>query len=240
MLAADRAANEAAETRTLSLADVEPFIDLPEAVMKAVAEISEEREYADGETIFAMGQFDGSEVIVVLSGHVRISYADVQTGAMLFEEFAPGDIFGLARSVIGGEDERFGQLSLMSGGATKLVSIDAEALRVIVAQRRSLTKNLMYFFARHVAGGSSKFNARESSPERRIFATLVEFVERDAVSGQWRIVKMPKHRELADRANVDEVDAAAAIATLIQSGVAVRDYPGLIITDMSQLNRLAN
>ena len=33
--------------------------------------------------------------------------------------------------------------------------------------------------------------------------------------------------------------AASAVAKLIQSGVARRDYPGLIIDDMAQLNRLA-
>ena len=69
---------------------------------------------------------------------------------------------------------------------------------------------------------------------------LLECVARDPLSGVWRIEKMPKHRELADRAGVDEASAAGAVASLIQEGVAQRDYPGLVINDMSRLNTLAS
>ena len=64
-------------------------------------------------------------------------------------------------------------------------------------------------------------------------------MSRDLVSGAWRIEKMPKHREVAQLAGVDEADAASAIAYVIQEGVARRDYPGLIIDDIARLNHLA-
>jgi CRP-like cAMP-binding protein len=228
------------EESPTTLTKIEPFADLPVAVFAAIDEISVLRSYGAGETIFAMGQYDGSEILLVRTGAIRASYADYQTGAMLFEEFVAGQCYNLARAVVGGEDPRFAQLTLSASEETELVSIDAEAFREIVAQRPSLTKNLMYHFAREIAGGGTKVGAAETSPERRVYAALVEYVERDAVSAEWRIVRMPKHRELADRANVDEADAAAAIASLIQSGVARREYPGLVITDISQLNHLAN
>ncbi len=50
---------------------------------------------------------------------------------------------------------------------------------------------------------------------------------------------MPKHRELADEAGVEEALTAGAVASLIQQGVARRDYPGLVINDMARLNELA-
>ena len=60
------------------------------------------------------------------------------------------------------------------------------------------------------------------------------------MSGGFCIKRMPKHRELADEAGVEESFAANAVATLIQEGVARREYPGLLIDDMSRLNQLAS
>ena len=50
---------------------------------------------------------------------------------------------------------------------------------------------------------------------------------------------MPKHRELAERAGVEEAEAASAVAALIQDGVARRDYPALVINDIRRLSDLA-
>jgi CRP-like cAMP-binding protein len=118
-----------------------------------------------------------------------------------------------------------------------IVAVDSLVLRETAAQRPSLTRNLMEYFARRLLRGATPTD--EGSHERRVYAALSSYIERDAVSAEWRIPRMPKHRELAERADVDEADAASAVARLIQSGVARRDYPGLIIDDISQLNRLA-
>ena len=96
----------------------------------------------------------------------------------------------------------------------------------------------MHCFAASLSKAGFQAPPQESSPERRIFAALLEYVERDAVNGDWRISRMPKHRELAEKAGVDEAATAGAIAQLIQDGVARRDYPGLVIEDMAQLSRL--
>jgi hypothetical protein len=97
----------------------------------------------------------------------------------------------------------------------------------------------MHYFARAIAAGSSRAPQADASPERRVFAALMRYIERDAVKGDWRIPKMPKHRELAEASGVDEAAAAAAIAHLIQEGVARREYPGLVIEDMTRFGRFA-
>ena len=122
---------------------------------------------------------------------------------------------------------------------TDVVTLDAEAFRELFQRRPALTRALAQYFARALVMERSQLSPEDLSPERRVFAALLEFVERDAVTGAWRVARMPKHRELAEKADADEAAAASAIAHLIQEGVARRDYPGLIIDDISQLNALA-
>lgn len=232
----DIQSNQTAEAE--AIAATAPFDDLPEQVVAALAQAASLRRYAAGETIFAMGQFDGSEFLIVLSGRIKIAHADPKSGAMLFDETHQGEVYGLAGAIAGGDPARLAGISITAERDSVIVGVDAEEMREIAAQRPSLTRNLMIYFARSLAG-ETRASAEEASPERRIYAALSAYIERDAVNAEWRIPRMPKHKELADRADVDEADAANAVAKLIQSGVARRNYPGLIIDDMAQLNRLS-
>ncbi len=215
-----------------------PFSDLPGQVVGILADAASRRPYTAGETILAMGQFDGSEFLIVESGRIKVSQADPKTGAMIFESVGAGEAYGLAFALVGADQSRLAGISIAADRDSVIVAVDAETLRNIARERPSLTRNLMLHFARRLAG-DNKEAAEETTPERRVYAALSSYIERDAVSAEWRIVRMPKHRELADRANVDEADAASAVAKLIQSGVARRNYPGLVIDDIAQLNRLA-
>lgn len=214
-----------------------PFKDLPDQVIAALAEASSVRNYAAGETVFAMGQFDGSEFLIVRSGKVKAAHSDRNSGAMLIEELSSGAIFGLPSAVLGDEERQTAGVSLTAERDSEVVAVDSEILREIASQRPTVARNLMIYFAKRLLGGARA--AGEELPERRVYAALAAYIERDAVAGDWRIPKMPKHRELADRADVEEAEAASAVAKLIQSGIARRNYPGLIIDDMAQLNRLS-
>jgi len=214
-----------------------PFRDLPDQVISSLAEASNLRSYSAGETVFAMGQFDGSEFLIVRSGKLQAAHADQKNGSMLIEHVLEGDVFGLAFAVIGEEMRAPAGVSLAAESECEIVAIDASALRLIVAQRPTLTRNMMLYFARKSLGAERL--SEEGSPERRVFAVLSAIAERDAVTSEWQISRMPKHRELADQASVEEADAANAVAKLIQTGIARRNYPGLIIDDMAQLGRLA-
>ena len=222
------------------IAAVSPFSDLPAAVSDAIAEVSQIRTYASGETIYALGQYDGSEIFIVSEGAIKATLADPETGAMMINVINSGEIFGLAAAIAGDEDIETDKLTLTADGDATVVAVEVEAFTVIVAQRPSLTRNLMHHFARALSGSRFQGVSQESSPERSIYAALMEYVERDAVTAGWRITKMPKHRELAEKVDADESLVASAVAQLIQDGVAQRDYPGLIISDIGQLNRLAS
>jgi len=214
------------------------FSELPRPIVQAIAETSSVRTVELGETIFTPGQFDGSELIFVASGRLKAVRADPTSGSMVVDFIVPGEFFALVLAVLPADAARFSGVTISAEATTNVVLIDAEALRGLVAQRPLLARCLLMHFAAlsMVTGGAS---ADEAAPDRRVFAAIAALVRRDAVHSVWRIEKMPKHRDLADIANVAEGEAAGAVARLISSGVARRDYPGLVIDDMAQLNRLA-
>lgn len=218
------------------IASAAPFRELPASVISALAAATNRRSYPAGETIFAIGQFDGSEFLIVAKGKVKAARAD-GAGGMFFEYLHEGDTYGLPSAVLE-ECRRNTPLATLSAESDcQILVIDGETLKQAVENTPSLAKGLMLHFAFLLAGAVGA--AEESSPERRVCATLLTLVERDAVRAEWRIPRMPKHRELAEKSGVDEVDAANVVAVLIQSGVARRLYPGLVIEDIAQLNRLA-
>ena len=53
-----------------------------------------------------------------------------------------------------------------------------------------------------------------------------------------RVARLPRHRELAARVDTTEEVVARAIAELVRDGIALRDYPGLILADEAKLRDL--
>lgn len=213
------------------------FESLPAAIPDAIAEISVIRRFGRGETVFSPGQFDGSDLLFLASGALKVSRADLSNGSMVVETMTQGSFFALELGVLTPDASLFASVTISAEAASELVFIYAEAFRGLVAQRPLLARALLLHFATASIGGGA--SATETAPDRRVFAAIASLVRRDAVEATWRISKMPKHRDLAELANVAEREAANAVARLISSGVARRDYPGLVIDDLAQLNRLA-
>lgn len=223
-----------------ALSTMPPFQDLSAAVIGSLYENADKRQYSAGQTVYSLGQYDGGEFFVVMSGRLRVTLIDGETGAMMIEEFAEKSIFGLEFALVQDGTDLCQKLAVTAEDDVDLIAIEADAFRMLANGRPSLMRNIANYFANSLSALRFKSPAMEQPSEKQVFAALLEFVERDEVSGQWRIPKMPKHRELAHRAGVDEAVAAEAVATLIQDNVALRDYPGLIVTNMNELEKLAN
>lgn len=221
-----------------ALAAAALFADLPEPVLKAIAATAVERRLRAGETLFTLGQYDGQEFYYVVSGRLKIARASSK-GAMLIDRASAGEFFGLAAAVCGAPDDAAASATITAEEDAFVLCVESAPFRAVVAQRPSLTKTLMLHFAGALVAAPN-WREEDAAPERRIFAALMKHVERDAVSGEWRVVRMPKHKELAEKAGTEEADVAAAVARLIQEGAARRDYPGLVIVDMQSLTRLAS
>lgn len=222
-----------------ALAKTPLFEGLSAAIVKSICKCADYRRYELGQTVLSQGQYDGGEFFVLLAGRMRISNVNAKTGAMLIEEFGPDDVFGLEFALSGDPDETLQRFSATAEDNLAVVAIEAVAFRTLAAQRPSLMRNVAVYLAKSLSAHRFRSMIAEAAPEQRIFAALLRFVERDGVSGAWRVPRMPKHRELADAAGVEESAAACAVAALIQEGVARRDYPGLIVADMDRLTKLA-
>jgi len=221
------------------LSAISIFSDLPAAVMDAICANCDRRQYDAGDTVFAAGNFDSSEFFIVISGCARISRVAPKTGAVVIEDIEAGSVFGLELALLEFESEAVQTVSVTAEEELNLVAFDAEAFRVLASQRPSLMRNVAMFFAQELSDTRLKMTLSEPAPHQRVYAALLNFVVRDTATGQWRIQQMPKHRQLADQAGVEEAVTADAVATLIQDGVAKRDYPGMVINDISRLNELA-
>ncbi len=222
-----------------SLSSFPVFRDLSEPVLEMICENAEVRTYAPGQTVYAMGQFDGSEFLAVVSGRMKASVMEADTGAVLIEHVGAGSLFAVELAFRGIDEDAYQALSVSADENLTVVAIETEAFRTVAGQRPSLTRKIALYFANELAGRRFKNMTAEAPPEQRVYALLAQHIERDQVAGEWRIAQMPKHRELAEKAGVDEALAASAVATLIQEGIAKREYPGLIIEEMSKFNELS-
>lgn len=223
-----------------SLTKAPPFDALPSVVLEAVAETAAPRRYHAGETVYSPGHFDGQEFLLVLRGRLKAAFSSPETGAMMIETIGAGEIFGLPEAMAEQDETGNDLLTLTAEEDCEAIAFDAEAFRAIVARRPLLARRLMRYFAAALIAAKRQSAPAELSAERRVFAALMEYVARDPVSGVWRVERMPRHRELGEKAGADEAATANAIARLIQDGIARRDYPGLVIDDIAQLNRLAS
>ncbi len=223
-----------------SLAALPLFRDLSAKILSAIRENIDVRCYEAGQTVYTLGQFDGSEFFVVISGGMKVSIIEPETGAMLIEEIGEGAIFAMELAFGSAASDAFQQVSVMAEDDLEVMAIEAEPFFLLASQRPSLMRNIAAHFAGELAARRFRNMAAEAAPEQRVLTVLLQYVERDAISGHWRVPLMPKHRALAEEAGVEEAASAAAVAMLIQEGIARRDYPGLIIDDMSRLNEFAN
>ncbi|GJL93897.1 MAG: hypothetical protein DHS20C05_03020 [Hyphococcus sp.] len=223
-----------------SVAKAPLFKDLSDAILKNVCEFGDCRRYGAGQTIYSAGQFEGDEFLLVVSGRMRISSMNAETGAVMVEEVGPDEIFALELAFCDTACDAFQQVSATADDELTLIAFDSEAFSALAFQRPSLMRNTAKLLAGELSVKRFKTVEAKAAPEQRVFAALLKFVERDDLSGAWHVPQMPKHRELADEAGVEEAVTAGAVASLIQEGVARRDYPGLVINDMARLNELAS
>lgn len=221
------------------LAAASPFSNLPRTVVDQLAAASEIRNYDDGETISSIGQYDASEVLIVADGALTISFVDEASGSMVFEQLSVGEVFGLAPAVLDPSESNDFRRTLIAVGDTSVIALDAAELRSAVQDTRELSLSLLRHFAEQIVFSDASPIAAESSGERRVYAEIVDCVEVDDETGDWIVRVMPKHRELAERARVEDTVAAQAVAALIQKGVANRQYPGLLVKDIEELRRLS-
>ncbi len=226
------------DSPALLLEQFAPFENLSSKILDALRESSDFRDYAKGETIISHGQYDGETFFLVAGGSIKVTITNPRTGAMFIETIECGGSFGLDIVLSENKENFVSHVTLNADTDSQVWLVDAHAFNQLIQQRPSVAKNILYYMSTEIM--QSRFQNFEftASPEVGVFSLILSYASRDDLSGEWKIENMPKHRELAQDAGVEEVDAANAVAVLIQEKIARRDYPGLIIDDMAKLEKL--
>lgn len=199
-----------------------PLASAPDAALARLAAQGVRHDLQGGEGL----EIDGDAAVLAVSGRVRV----IEGGR--FHDVEPGQILFFEEIVAGRSAPAAAGTALE---AASVVFLPAAAIRNELAQAGTGAAVARYLARRLTAGG-----AAASSPSHRLYSQLIMIARPNGGDGNWRIAKMPRHRELAGEAGLSEEAAADAIAHLISTGVARRDYPGLEILDYDALRRLAS
>lgn len=221
--------------RKLALLSVQPlFAPLAPGRLNALARRARLIRLDAGETA-ALGP-DGSELALVAEGHARYGVSGGTQGVIAFEDIAPGGIAGLAAALSRPAQDHAAALTSQQGALALILSAEP-VLAAITSNAQSALK-LAQHLAEMLSARLHIATEQSNGPYQRVYRDLLK---RAAPAGGalWRVDPLPRHRELAAEAGVGEADAAAAVAHLLQLGLARRKYPGLEITDHAGLARLA-
>lgn len=221
--------------RKLALLSVQPlFAPLAPGRLNALARRARLITLDEGETA-ALGPA-GSELALIAEGHARYGVSGGTLGVIAFEDVAPGGVAGLSAALVHLAEDNAAALT-SPHGALALILPAEPALAAITSNAQSALK-LAQLLAEALAARPCTGQGKISGPYQRVYRDLLK---RAAPAGGalWRVDPLPRHRELAAEAGVGEADAAAAVAHLLQLGLARRKYPGLEITDHAGLARLA-
>ena len=223
-----------------ALTSFTPFASLDAVTLNRLEAASDFRTYQNSETIYAAGDIDGTVIAIVCSGSVAFTNTDINSGELSVEVRGAGTMIGLEYLFAESLPVGLATVTLVARSETCVVFIDAEEMRSLALDNPECAQIVMTLLSQDLAELRLRNHNVSQNSEQLVFASLLGMVERDSVTGAWVISSLPKHRELGERANVDERVAAEAIATLLSAGIARRAYPNLVIEDMERLNRLAS
>lgn len=200
-----------------------PFALAGDPVLSRLADAAEWISLTAGEGL----EIDDGAVLAVADGRLRV----ITSGR--FHDIDAGDVLFLDEAAAGRN------VPAAAGTALSLALaalIPSSALLSEVDGVDGFGGQLARYFARRLtaAGGAA------ASPSHKLYAQLVMLAQPNGGDGCWRIERMPRHRELAGEAGLSEEAAADAIAHLISTGVARRNYPGMDILKYDSLRRLAS
>ena len=145
--------------RVLILRQVPLFAELSPADLERVAQVAEERGYADGETIAREGEL-GDELHVVTDGVIRV-VADLGGSEREIARRSAGDIVGEISLIT--RDPRIA--SLVADGVVRTIRIGHTEFESMVRERPDLAIGVMRVLALRLAESARAAGAPEAAPD---------------------------------------------------------------------------
>lgn len=224
-----------------TLAGIGILATLPQRELSLLAVECAWRMVSPGEILLNIGQGDTLDgVTFVVRGGVRLArslgdggrivYTDVNAGG----QFGEMSAFGIAES----------DLTVVAREEGLVATLAEDRFLELLSREESVSRSLLCQYARLLRANEASATAGsgraplEGTGAQRVYGELLALAEphKDEEGREClRIARLPRHRELAARVDTTEEVVARAIADLVRDGIAVRDYPGLIVGDRSAL-----
>lgn len=228
-----------------SLARIAILSDLPRKELALLSTECEWREMAREEIVLSSSAGDALDGIVfVVAGAVRLARPNGLTGQIDYLDVAAGGQFG-EMAVFGIPDP---ELTVIAREAGLLAILPQIRFEELLTREESVSRALLVQYAHLLRSGrdaepdNALSDTADLTGEQRVYGELISLAEPRAGEGGSPgglfVARLPRHRELAGRLATTEEVVARAIAALVRDGVAVREYPGLLIRDEQSLRRL--
>ncbi|MEQ8299356.1 MAG: Crp/Fnr family transcriptional regulator [Parvibaculaceae bacterium] len=232
--------NATAGGQARTLAGIGILAGLPQRELSLLAVECIWRAVVPNEILLNLMQGDTLDgVTFVVSGGVRLARSVGDGGRVVYTDVNAGGQFG--------EMSTFGvaetDLTVVAREEGLVASLSEARFLDLLSREESVSRSLLCQYARllrerEVSGLREGAPAVEGTGAQRVYGELLALAEpHKNGDGQecLRIAKLPRHRELAARLDTTEEVVARAIADLVREGIAVRDYPGLIVGDRTAL-----
>ncbi|MBO6636246.1 Crp/Fnr family transcriptional regulator [Parvibaculum sp.] len=232
--------NAMTDGQARTLAGIGILAGLPQRELSLLAVECTWRAVAPNEILLNLMQGDTlGGVTFVVSGGVRLARSVGDGGRVIYTDVNAGGQFG-ERSIFGIAES---DLTVVAREEGLVASLSEARFLDLLSREESVSRSLLCQYAkllrdREVSGLRESAPAVEGTGAQRVYGELLALAEpHKNVDGRegLRIAKLPRHRELAARLDTTEEVVARAIADLVREGIAVRDYPGLIVGDRTAL-----
>lgn len=223
---------------SVSLDSVPIFAELTAKKREALAGLCVLRLYAAGDVIVPMNAGPSGEVAFVLEGSARVGAPVGEQGRITFEDLGVGGHYGAMTAL----NPNVPLGSVIAKEDCALAILPAAEFIKILTQNGKAAVALLQDLATRLAEASHRRDTQATGNHiQRVFAELLKLAEPvPDRSGAWVVNPMPKHRDLADRAETTEDNAAAAVAHLIRTGLARRRFPAFEIIDRARIRALCD
>lgn len=215
--------------------DVGFFADLDPADREAITSRSGRRRVRAGSTVMYEGQ-PGTEVLVLISGRVKVTYLTREGREVVLDFRGPGDLLGEMAVVDG--NPRSNTVSAIEDA--EVLAIPAPAFKALVASSPTLANALLRTMIRRFRDADRKlieFGA--SQTVGRVAARLVEMVERfGKVTPAGHVIDLPiTQDELAGWTGASREAVAKALHSLRELGLITTDRRRFTVLDREGLER---
>ncbi len=193
------------------------------------------RRFPSGTTLMYEGQA-GTEVMVIVSGRVKISYLTAEGQEVVLDFRGPGEMLG-ELAVIDGKPR---SSSVVAIEPVETLAIAAASFLSLVSERTGIATALLHDIVRRFRDSDRKRIEFGTAPAiGRVAARLVELVERYGTpTSTGHIIDLPiRQEELAGWTGSSREAVARALRSLRELGLITTERRRITVLDLAELKQ---